>query len=320
MVESVFEIVNENLRNKRQYSLSKTYSGIFAPTGASVVIDGKVYGKCARAYFYELNGIAKTEIDDKGAWIFEMGENFESSFIELAKRAGIFEADHIRFAYPFGNGYQVSGEIDLIVRINGEPQVMELKSSYGQSFIKQHIAGYKRSSSNMLTYTEDPFIPAPKIDNLLQTMNYLYYLSVVYPKVTGYDGIDTARIAYLARDNGLFSEYTLKLEERGNEHYPIVKVLRKYDGKYEADEVKLKPFTVQDMLRRYIYVGKCVEKNELPDREYNPEYSDEQVQDMYDNGELSKSKYEKYMKCELKARDWRCDYCPFLDYCLRDGG
>lgn len=320
MTQSVFELVNSTLRNKRQYSMSKSYSGIFAPTAASVIIDGKAYGKCARAYYYELNGIVKSSIDDRGAWTFEMGENFESSFIELAKRAGIFEADHVRFAYPFGNGYQVSGEIDLIVRLEDELNIMELKSSYGQNFIKQHIDGYKRSSFNMLTYTEDPFMPAPKIENLLQTMNYLYYLSVIYPKLTGEEGINVARIAYLARDNGLFSEYTLKLDERGNEHYPIVHALRKYDGRYEADEVRMKPFTVQDMLRRYIYVGKSVERSEVPDRDYSPEYSDEQVQDMYDNNEISKSKYEKYMSCELKARDWQCDYCPFLEKCLRDGG
>jgi len=316
---SLLEIVNERLRNKREFSTPKNYNRTFTPTAASVVIDGKVYGKCSRQYAIELSGIKREAPDNKGAWTFEFGEAFEEKFIEYMKRAGIYYADHVRFAFGFGpsNEYQISGEIDAIALIDGQFVIVELKTGHGQSFFKQHIAGYERNHQQILTYTLDPFIQAPKIDNLMQKLMYLYYGKNVLPSITG-DSINESRMIYVARDMCIGAEYKTSLVERSLRHYPDVKYVERDGDGYIYTTVPIKPFAVEDVLDRFIYTANYVEKGILPPRDYNPQMTVEDIEKAFADGEISKSKRSNFLSGKEPARNWQCDYCPFLDICLNN--
>jgi len=258
--------------------------------------------------------------DDKGAWTFEFGEAFEEKFIEYMKRAGVYYADHVRIAFPFGpdGQYQISGEMDVIAQINNEFVIIELKTGHGNNFFKQHIAGYERNHQQVLGYTLDPFVQAPKIEHLLQEMLYLYYGKEMLPVITGEDPIEKSRMIYVARDMCIGAEYDIGLKEISMRHFPDVKYVMKQGDGYVYNNVPLKPFSVEDIFDRFIYTANFVEQGKLPPRDYKPLMSEEQVKEAYAAGELSKSKMERFQKGKEMPMDWQCAYCQFRDLCLQE--
>ena len=312
---SLFEEVDQRLANTREFGSSKRYAGIFEPSSASVIVDKNVFGKCARASAFDLLGLRKPITSVRANWKFEFGGNFEQTFIEMMKRAGLFHSDHVKMAFPFGpdEKYQISGEIDVIGK-NGSPFIVELKTISGRIAESQCVTGYDRPPQYRNGYTINPMASAPKIEHLIQVMLYQYYGSVVLPKQSDLE-LDHSRICYLSISSMKHSEYILRLVERGGLHFPKLWKLMKSDDSYFEQEIELLPFSVEDIFSRYIYIAKHIENDLVPPRDYSPQYTDEEISDRLARGILSKTKANNMRNGTIPACDWQCSYCQYKQLC-----
>jgi CRISPR/Cas system-associated exonuclease Cas4 (RecB family) len=280
----LLDYANEVLTAKAPYPNSKRLPNVFYPTEASIVVnvDGKpkMYGKCARAVYMRMTGIEPTSDKlERAQRIFGYGKYFEQNEIDLYKRAGIYVANNVKFSMPIPNSDSfVSGEVDGIVKIDGKYIGVEFKTSYGNSFIRQNITGYKRKGkSTGLDYTLDDLLPAPKIEHIMQVMLYMDYYRD--------SGINEFHIVYSARDSMAMAEYKLWLDERADgKRYVRV-------SKLEADKevsIPIINFSTQDIYDRYIYIRRHILKNQIPPPDYDV----------------------------VGKTNWQCGYCEFRQACL----
>lgn len=315
---SLFDLVDEKLSSRRALSSDKLYAGIFRPTDASVIINGHLYGKCARALYFDLSGMRNPIDDVKANWKFAFGDKFEEIFIEMMKRAGVFHSDHIRIAYPFGpnNEYQISGEMDVVAEHEGELSIVELKSIRGYTQMRKCIHGYSSAPQYKHGYTKDPMEAAPKIEHLIQVMPYQYYGQYILPEEKGIK-INQSRICYLSADNMEHSEFMLTLEERGGQNIPVLYRVEQEYSSFDTREIEMYPFSIENIFQRFVYVAESMKNKVVPACDYSYDYSDEEIQERLDRGVISTNKAKKIKAGKEDGMDWQCAYCQYRDICMQ---
>ena len=274
-------------------------------------LESVVEGSCMRQSYYSMTGSHVT--DPAGAQmqdIWDLGsaaeELYRERFQGLPNYTVLFPdvvGNKLRFQNP---KTKVRGEADLILQ-HKETEIklgIEMKSYY-RAWGAMEIAGYnaaKKAYGSCCPYIrkDDAIrnkVPFPKIPNLLQTALYL--------EEFWNDGIELWKIIYVARDKGPYAEFDITLGDYKGKRCVIV------------DGVVIPWINLEAIHTRFKQLSEYIDANELPPRDFTPEYDDITVLDKVDKGELPKWVATKIKRGEAH-RDWQCGCCNFLSKCLND--
>jgi len=263
------------------------------PSEASVILKEdsgilKPDGQCLRQTYYRLTG-EKPDVshDAYTEWIFATGKGVEVILIELWKQMGILVENNVKF---YDEERNISGEMDAIIRgSDGELYVLEVKS----------FAGYLASKEIMGNAHQQGH---PKLHQMLQTLLYVDLGKRL--KL-----FECGKMIYYARDSGDRREFDITLTEDDGVLRPTV------DGVIDYR------FTMQDIYDRYAQVQMCYENKILPPRDYSIKWNDQEIEEGFLSGEVSKTKYDKWKKSPDKnpVGSWRCSYCAWKKTCYKGG-
>lgn len=314
-------------------SLDEQKAPTLWPSSATAIVDGTVVGKCRRQAFYRyvsdlynfspknnyLKDIYESIKDLKESpslytrWIWRAGELYEDLCIDLAKTSGIFVGTQVSTYIP---AFNVSGKIDLIVMnpVEQTYHIIEVKSVYGfnANSVIGTDANYKKG-----------IIGQPRDSHLMQLGIYQWWYG--NPKEWG-PGI----LLYGSRDNGRAAEYLVTVEKNSEDDLDYIW----YQGQYPVKTEKVNSgITIQSIMECYKHIQDCADSGTIPDRDYELEYSQEKITELYEAGLLTKTdtaQYEKRMKQieegkkklvkPVEKGDWQCRLCDYKKVCYGTEG
>lgn len=257
----------------------------------------KYIGKCARAIHNRLTGVEVTNPPSaKSQVIFLLGNKIEEGIVEIWKQSGIWDNNSVRFE---DRELNLSGEYDCILKdpTNNQKFGAEVKSFWGYFQEKSIMGGWEGRGSNRT------FVPGrPKDENLMQ--------AAIYADQTR-DALSGFKLYYISRDNNDMQEFNVTVDDNQNiyVHNPYI------------DEIYMENrFSVRSIYERYREQNQLLAENTVPVRSYKWKPSNEEVQIMYDRGEISKTAFEKHTSGKQQYTDWHCDYCPYKETCWNEDG
>lgn len=247
---------------------------------------GKIIGKCARASFLRVSGMADAApFEPRALWIMDQGKIIEQRFIDLWKEMGIWIDNNVKF---YWEEYNLSGEVDVILSEPDTGQMfgVEVKTFYGYEAGKQ-IMGNKS------------VMGFPKNEHLMQATLYTYFWR---------EQLSYFKLVYFARDDVRRREFNVRVVKEGEIWYP------------EVDGVVYRKFSVNSMLERYKRLQNYIDAGEVPAREYDLVWDNDRVLAEKKAGNVSKTAFADWEKGKRKIGDWQCRYCSFSDYCYNKDG
>ena len=236
-----------------------------------------IIGNCMRSIYWESRGIKKTNpMKARGARITRVGKIVEQFEIDRYKELGIWRGNNVKF---FNEKYKISGEIDALV-FNEEARCLigvEIKTGYDYKFRKEVIGTPTKKGK-------------PKLEHLLQTMLYIDYFKLLF------------KIVYIDRGNAARKEYDITINK---------------DGTPNIDGKKLdNGLSIPGCIARFKQLEEHLEDSTLPRRDFQLQYSPQQVEFLYDSNRLNKAQKKEFEKNKkVDMGDWRCRYCDYKDYC-----
>ena len=304
------------------------------PSGATAEIDDLLVGKCRRqnflryakdnyafssdyAHLKPLYDIVKEKTIPPGTyiqWIWRAGELYEQYCIDVAKESGVFIAEQVPIYIP---EFNVSGKIDLVT-INpttGKYHIVEVKSVYG--FGANSVLGTDSQRKN-------GSLGEPRESHLMQLGIYQAWYG------NPSEDFAEALLVYGARDTGKYGEYlvTVELNEEDGKHY----IHYKPNSPCIGPKVNSK-ITIENILLNYKLVQDSLATGEVPPRDYDLLYSQDKIEEMYQQGLLGKidtAQHEKRKKQieEGKKRvvkavekgDWQYRLCEYKNICYDSSG
>lgn len=276
----------------QDYFLSKArppreHKDRFYPTQASTYIDYKTYkkleGKCMRAAYYHCNAVPiDSEFSLTTNLIFDIGDYVESMILDKLDKAGILFEKSTKFSIK---KYSISGRLDaiLIDKETGVKTGLEVKSIGSNKYTYQAVYGSRWNK------------PFPKWQNLFQTLVYCYAFR---------DTIDKFILLYIRRDTCEIKEFEISLMPKNKKLYACI------DGKIDER------FCIDDILKRYKMLQGYIEREELPEKEYQPTYKRQDIPTYQKLGVISKWQADKYS--EAPFGDFECRYCDYASKCKED--
>ena len=154
----------------------------------------------------------------------------------------------------------------------------------------------------------------PKDDHFLQTLLYFWEYQ---------NRLDEFRIYYLERGDGHRIEFRVGFQENpdGTHQCYWEQVPGQYWNAFKEGKV-LQPYTVEDVHHRYKKALEFLQKRELPPKDYSKEWDAETVEFQYQQGNVSKTNYDKWVKNPRaktnKLGNWQCQWCQWEDQCTQD--
>ena len=299
MTGYVLGILNTKLMEKMPLEVQRMPS--FYPSSASCVdeIDGvTVHGACLRAQWYRC--MQYEESNPSGLYsqyIFAAGNLLEGMLNSKLKEAGVWVANSTKFSIP---ERYISGELDIVIRDHdGGLAIVENKSYSAANYnAKKEICGSRDT------------MPKPKMQNLIQAFLYQHTLQ---------EQVNRTYLTYLDRscsspDNNKEFEITVHVDSRTERSHPRIKTTD-YDGQpYEYIE---KSISMEGVFARFDSLMTHLQERQIPVGDFQHTLSSSEIDARYENGEITKYKYENYIKNPTKnpIGDWNCAYCSYSDTC-----
>lgn len=313
----------DTVMGKERYSGERRTS-LYPSEASTVIIDpktkkAKIIGGCNRKSWYRLMKFEQSEpITVKTEYTFAFGNMIENFIKDLAKEAGIYNNGSVKF---FDRSSGVSGEIDLVCEIPVDKNKKgyihtEIKSTWGGQMSNGFEVGVAKS---LFDHPEgrgknkEMVKARPRESNVLQLILYLF---------THKDDEDLigGKLIYLLRDNFNRTEFDVTIEQQPNgKHRAMI------NGEIEES------FYVEDIYDRFKRLAEKVNedikllkegtsKEDLvpPERDYMIEYDDATAKDRFEDGSITKTKYDNHLKGK-KTGDWNCSYCSFKSRCWELG-
>lgn len=311
--EQVFSLVAEEDHFVRTHSdFARRRPGLH-PSSASVAFidNGKriILGKCMREAWYSALGTPK---DGTGRNVSlnmkaHQGKWSEIGMVDQWKKMGIWVANNIKF---FNREFALSGELDLILRnpITEKIFGLEMKTFYGYA-ANRSLCGVQREKG-----TGRRLNGRPKNEHFLQSLLYAWEYR---------DELDEYRLYYLERGDGHRIEFRIGFDKQPDGRHLCwwEQLPGKYWNAYAEGKVYQK-FTIEDIHERYKILLEKLQKRELPEAEFLEVWDAETFEYKFENGEVSKTDYDKWKKNpNLKSNqkgDWQCSYCDYTDQCRKD--
>jgi len=240
----------------------------------------EIVGGCNRANAYRRRGDTPTDRSGfSNQLVMKAGKKVEETIINYVQKMGIWRGSNIRF---FDRMYNVSGEIDLFVEVNGKLILVELKTIYGM-YADKDILGVEWRKK-----TKDGY---PKVPHLIQVAPYLEK----YRDIT-----DELHLIYFNRGNFLFpAEFIITLDKTG-----IICV----NGKQSI-------VTLRGIRERILELEDYIEQEKLPPRDYALKYSEEKAKALIESGRKKKYWLGNWKRNKGIVGDWNCTYCNFKSKC-----
>jgi len=264
----------------------------FWPSEASAFVDGKMWGwGCHRKIFWSANGMLNTNrspITSRRSQI--MGKAFEEKEIELLiDHPNITEVvSNFKLKGTLGNGIDISGEIDSIIRMGDLWQGIEYKTGHGK---------YYRDEVMGTTYQSG----FPKDNYIMQVMLYLELLKT-HPDLKG--KISEFEIYCMDRDKCETVSHMLSLSHDG---YPVI------NGEI------FEKINIQDIIDRFTVIKYNIESDILPRGDFTSYYSIREVKEMYMRKKIAKWQKLRWEKAGYGC-DIQCAYCNYLHRCQHANG
>jgi hypothetical protein len=250
----------------------------------------------------------------KSMYTFAFGTMIEKFISDLCKQAGIYDNTSVKF-WDASSG--VSGELDIVVKVpvgdSNKYIIVESKSTWGG----QTVNGYEAGAAKELFYhpegrgKERKFYEGKAKDaNLLQTIIYLY-------NNREDEDLLGAKLIYMLRDNFARTEFDIVLVEEEKTGKYRAMVNGKIDDRFYVEDIyeRFKALArYYSEAKKALKDGKKANELEYPEREFSLTYSDELAEELFNEGKISKSKYEKHQK-GYKAGDFQCSYCNYKSNC-----
>lgn len=298
-------------------------SGMFYVTQSSCEIVDEfgrpnLIGKCHRQLWYKKKGFKSEPWDAVSLRRMTYGVWIEDALQDQWKKAGIYVQNNVKLR---AHQYNVSGEIDAIVFDENKkhPVIVEVKSGYGYTFNK-NVFG----KSNHL-YPEG----MPHMDYIMQVMWYLHLRENI-EKVHGESPY--ALIYYIDRSDCRDKQFVIELSE-GYEGAAVVKTGTgkmiipnpnySQDNRFCKKDVEVNPvkgLTMERIIKRFSELESKLKQDEPPEREYFLRYPEPLADELFEIGQMSKSRYDKfnYSKNE-PIGDFKCGFCDFSETCYPKG-
>jgi hypothetical protein len=248
----------------------------------------------------------------------EVGKAVEQNLIEHSKKMGLYCGSNIPFQAKL-DGAEIAGELDLVLRTTpcaGSKYILECKSIYGNFATKDIFGSFLFPNAGK---------GKPKDSHLMQLAIYLRHFSRFPVDHPSY--IPFGALFVCDRGDGHFGTFDVWLEKETSslaEGEQISSHKIKYYSKYLQVPITVAPFTVEDILSRYRHINAALEKEEPPKRDFKKEYSEEEIEQRYESGEVSESRYKTWKsshgprgKGKVTLGDWNCGnlYCPYSSLC-----
>ena len=237
--------------------------------------------------------------DPRREWIFEEGRRIESTILDVARSAGVFELGHRKFNIPVDKETNLVGETDGLLKIEDEYLGVEIKSTSGYNAEREV---YGTAKTRHLGGKGDP-----KIQHLLQTAIYTWHYRFKLP---------CFKILYFHRGSCLRTEFLVTIDEDSETGTCRILV----DNK-DTD------ITIENILDRYRELSFKLKNDIFPDREFTLSYNDEQMNKLLARDKLSrtlKTQWEKYWDRKQNGGrqvkrpehgDFACIFCPYKGVC-----
>lgn len=278
----------------------------FYPSAASCRDENnpdKIHGACMRQQWYRCAGFAESNPNTAYShYIFAAGNMWEDWLTEQCKQMGIWIANSVKWAIP---EYYISGEIDILIRDeDGEPIIVENKTYNASNYqAKKEICGIAGAR------------PTPKVQNAMQAALYLSYFSA--PER---GGIKKVLLTYMDRScTGPDSQqqFEIRLNPRDGKTYINVYTTDSRGTPFSYD---IEGVTMEGIFERYNELMESLQEStdNPPKADFMHIYPAETIEAMWANGEIAKTKYEKYQSNPIKypIGYWACTaYCGYRDLC-----
>lgn len=265
----------------------------------------KIHGACMRAQWFRCAGFKESNPSTAyNQYIFAAGNMWESWLNEKMKEMGIWLGNSIKFSIE---EYYISGEIDILVKDrDGSPVIIENKTYNGSNYqAKAEICGLAGRR------------PTPKYSNAMQAALYLTYFS---KPENG--GVNKVWLTYMDRSCSgpdAQKQYTVTLSPEDGRTFIHLDV---DDAKGASYSYNLPGVTMEGIFDRYnelmTSLQSSLEKPPTPD--FMHIYPAEVVEQMYSDGEIAKTNYEKWKGNPDKnpIGYYMCrNYCGYRDLCKK---
>lgn len=246
-------------------------------------------------------------------YIWAQGELYEQYLVDKAKESGVFVATQVRV---FVSDLNLSGKIDLVV-LNPETggySSIEAKSvySYGGDAVLGTDAQRAKGQ-----------LGEPRDSNLMQIALYDYHYT------SRNDQFEHSRLTYGDRGTGRYAEYDIRVDKAEDGlHY-----IRYRGATPNETEPVTTPISVESIHDQYRYVAGCIETGNVPERDYQIQYSEEKIERLYLLGKLNKTdttQHEKWKQRQetggrsvkpVQKGDWQCaKHCQWRRVCYGPDG
>ncbi len=276
------QLVESNGRDKK-YKTPRPKPHIW-PTEASVQWEAHnelivTEGPCLRACYYRLNNYPVT--DDPVArmhWVWQAGTWWEKECNKLSHELGILAAKSTKIQ-DASLSLTISGEMDAVnfyTDAEGKDHfyVIDYKTTGGSYQNQVKLMGNSKNAA------------FPKVENLLQLMVYLYQ----DPK------LEFGMLVYNIRDKMERVQFEIRLKQDPETGLLIANV----------NGVDHPEYSINEIYRRYRLLCDYYDRQVLPPRDYDFEYTDDKAKKLSEIGEVSDSALKKHLSGSEKAGSWQC--------------
>lgn len=292
-------------------------NSLYPSEASAIAIDpitkkAQVLGGCARKVWYRTMKFEESNPPSvKSLYTFAFGNVIEAFICDLIKQAGIYNNKSVKF---WDRSSYVSGEIDIIADYpleNDKYVFIEVKSTWGGQIVNGYEAG---AAKRLFLHYEGRgkeralIQPVPKDNNLLQLVTYLY-IHKDDPNLLG------GKLVYFLRDNCNKTEFDVVLVPEDGKYR--VSVNGEIDYSYYAEDIFVR---YNDMLQKIkadiaaVHSGTDRRNLTPPERDFSLVYTDDQVEDLYERGKISKTAYNNHYSGK-SIGDFQCSYCSYKNLC-----
>ena len=263
---------------------------------------------------------------DRAYGIFATGNGMEDHFQQVWKTQGLLLDGSVLNYGPVGPDPRIiiSGESDILLwdhELDSDGKVTKIYRDKAIGLEMKTCRGY--FAKKMVFGIGNKMYPngAPKYEHIMQTAMYLM-MREAHEKHYNVK-IDHYILFYFAVDTGHYTQFKISLSN-GYDGDIIVETLNgtaiEPDVAYQLIAGKTlnawEGLNTDNILKRYSELADKLDLPDPPDRDYQLRYDDKTVKIKLDTGDMSKTKYNEWLKKPLaEVGDWQCSYCDFKGHC-----
>lgn len=287
----VFGIIRENLQQDKRIP-TKTLITLNPSSQVCYDDNNQQVGSCLRQVWLEKTDQVKTNpIGISAVMAGFSGNWWENWFIDQLKQTGVYYNSSIPMT-DVSN--LVKGIVDVILK---NPNTSELELGEIKTYDGSNYYGATALLGNKTTK------PKPKDKHLLQTFRY---------SLMSQDHFKVNNLFYIDRACGSFNrnkQFKIEIIEINKVKYPKISTV--WNGEhYEYVDTRISDVGIQKAEKTLLH---HFGTNQIPEKEFIEEYSDDIIQAKFANKEIPQYVYDKYSKDPQNnpIGDTACKYCAF---------